>query len=139
VEKSHSLAMPVLALACLLLFACQTTGTPKQQEGTPTKSGTAAGPQAPPPSRLASQAGTASHSREARPGASAKHKVLKGAAVQKPGKASRVNFRRPAITMRTVLYATLAVILLVVLAAIAAERIGRRNRRLSPSPLTARR
>jgi hypothetical protein len=80
VEKSHSLAMPVLALACLLLFACQT-----------------------------------------------------------PGKASRVNFRRPAITMRTVLYATLAVILLVVLAAIAAERIGRRNRRLSPSPLTARR
>jgi hypothetical protein len=135
--KSRSLAILMLGLACLFLITCKTGGTPKQSDGTPTKSRGAAGPQAPPPADSASKNRTASYSGDVGSIASPKLKDLKIEAVNRLGKPSIAIMGQPIKTMRAIIYAILAVIFMVVIGAIAAERVGR-QRKLAPSPLNAR-
>ena len=135
--KSRSLAILVLGLVCILLIACQTAGAPKKASGTPPQAGAAAGPQAP-PAKSVSQDRRASASKEVRSVASAKRKHSKGKAVAaKLKNPSRAVKGQSLKTMRTILYSVLAVILVVVIGAIAAERAGRR-RKLTPAPMNAR-
>ena len=122
-KKARSGTILLLGLACLLLIACQTGGTPKQADGEPTKSVSAAGPKA------TGTADSASKTAEKKRAASAaKQKDLKAKTVDRPRKALRAIIGRPITTLRAVLYATLGLILVVVLGAVAAERIGRRRK-----------
>jgi hypothetical protein len=136
-EKSRSLAILLLGAACILLIACQTGGTPKKSDATPTKSRTAAGPQEPPAAKSASQKRTAGQSGNLKSATSAKLKDLKREAPSRAGNPSRGVLGHKITVLKAVLYATLAVILLVVVGAIAAERVGR-HRRLTPSSANAR-
>jgi len=151
-EKLRSVAILVLGLACLVLIACQTPGTPRQAGSTPGKSGTAAGPQELPPAGSVSKNRTAGISGDAgKSVASAKlkknptRKAAAGKAVtSKVGNPANHLLKRligtlgrPISSLRALLYASLAVIFLVVIGAIAAERAGRR-RRLAPLSLNAR-
>jgi hypothetical protein len=134
-KKSRSLAFfLMLGLACLFLAACQTAGTPKQSDGTPTKSRATAGSQAPPPADSASKKRTASYSRDVRSVASPQLKDLKAKRVNRLAIFSNaiMGQTKPIRTLRAVLYAVLAVIVVVVIGAIAAERVGR-HRKLTPS------
>jgi hypothetical protein len=135
--KSRSLAISMLGVACLFLIACQTGGTPKQSDGTPTKSRAAAGSQAPPPSGSASRNRTASNSGDVKSVTSAQRKDRKGKVVDRLGSLSRAIMGKKIDTLRAILYVTLAVIFVVVIGAIAAERVGR-HRKLAPSSLNAR-
>jgi hypothetical protein len=136
-EKSRSLAILMLGLACLFLIACQTGGTPTQSNGTPTKSRATAGPQAPPPADSASQNRTASYSGDVKSVTSAQLKDPTGKAVDRLGNLSSAVKGQSIKTMRAILYAALAVIFIVVIGAITAERVGR-HRKLTPSSLNAR-
>ena len=129
--KSRSLAILLLGLGCLFLIDCKTAGTPKQAGDTSTKSLAAAGAQEPPPADSASPKRTASRSKDARSVPSAKENP--GKAVARPRRPFLAILRKPIPTPRAILYATLAVILLVVIGAITAERVGR-HRKLAPSP-----
>ncbi len=125
-KKARSRTLLLLGLACLLLIACQTGGTPKQADGKPTKSVSAAGPKA---TRTADSASkTAAKKRSVSPAKQVKQKDLKAKTVARPRKAPWPIFGRPITTLRAVLYATLGLILVVVLGAVAAERIGRRRK-----------
>ena len=120
--KARSRTLLLLGLACLLLIACQTGGTPKQADGAPTKSASAAGPQATRAADSASPTRAAGKTADKKRAASAaKHKDLKA-------KSPRAIIGRPITALRAVLYATLGLILVVVLGAITAERIGRRRK-----------
>jgi len=151
-QKPRSLAILTLGLACLLLFACQTAGTPKQSDGTPKKSQAADGPKASRAADSASPSRTASKSEEKRAASPAQQSDLKGKAakaaktaktaktgktVDRPRKPLIAILKQPITPLRAVLYATLGLILIVVLGAIAAERAGR-HRKLAPSPVDAR-
>ena len=127
--KARSKTILLLGLACLLLIACQTGGTPKQAGGAPTKSVSAAGPQATRTADSASPTRTAGKTADKKRAASAaKHKDLKAKPAARPRKSPRAIIGRPITTLRAVLYATLGLILVVVLGAIAAERIGRHRK-----------
>jgi hypothetical protein len=136
-EKSRSLAILMLGLACLFLIACQTGGTPTKSDGTPTKSQTTAGPQAPPPADSASQNRTASYSGDVGSVTSAQLKNLSGEAVDGLGNLSSAVMGQPIKTMRAIIYAALAIIFIVVIGAITAERVGR-HRKHTPLSLNAR-
>ena len=135
--KLRSLAIVMLGLACFLLIACQTGGTPKQSGGTPTKSRLTAEPKATHPADSASKKRTASYSKNVVSVASPQLKDLKGKAVHRLGSLSRLFMGKKVAPLRAVLYATLAVILMAVIGAVAAERAGRR-RKLTPSSVSAR-
>lgn len=131
-RKSRSLAISMLGLACLILIACQTGGTPKQSDRTPTKSLAAAAPHTPPPTDSASLKRTASHSRDVKSVTSAQRKDRPGKAANILGNFSKAFMGKKIDTLRAILYATLAVIFIVVIGAIAAERVGR-HRKMTPS------
>jgi len=115
-QKARSRTVLLLWLACLLLIACQTGGTPKQADGKPPKSVSAAGPQA---TRTADSAGKT---------AAKKRSASAAQTVARPRRPARAITWKPITTLRAVLYATLGLILVVVLGAVAAERIGRRRK-----------
>ncbi len=129
-EKSPSLAIVTLALACLFLTACQTAGTPKQSGSTPTKSRAAAGPQAPASADSARPKKTAIFSKDARPDASPQLKALKSKKVNRLGNLSRLLMGQTQATrtLRAILYAALALILAAVIGAIMAERATRQRK-----------
>jgi hypothetical protein len=136
-EKSRSLAILMLLLTCLFLIACQTAGTPTESDSPPAKSRPTAGPQAPPAADSASKNRTASYSRSVGIGTSAQLKQSTVKAVDRSGNFSRAVKGKSITTLRIILYATLAVIFVVVVGAITADNVGRR-RKLTPSPLIAR-
>jgi hypothetical protein len=143
--KPSSLAIVLLGLACLLLICCQTAGTPRQSDGPATKSRVAAArSQTPPPADPATKKRAASYSGPARSAArstaSVQPKVPKSKRVNRLAGFSKavLGQTKPVRSLRALLYAALALILLVVIGAIAAERAGKR-RKLSPSPIPARR
>lgn len=128
-QKARSRTILLLGLACLLLIACQTGGTPKQADGKATKSVSADGPKATRTADSASPSRTASKTAEKKRAASAaKQKDLKAKTADRPRKAPWAIIGRPITPLRAVLYATLGLILVVVLGAVAAERIGRRRK-----------
>jgi hypothetical protein len=130
-QKARSRTILLLGMACLLLIACQTGGTPKQADGKPAKSLSAEGPKA---TRTADSPGkTASKTAgktadKKRSVSAAKQKNLKAKPAVRPRKSPLAIFGRPITTLRAVLYATLGLILVVVLGAVAAERFGRRRK-----------
>ncbi len=145
-----SRAILVLGLAGVLLIGCQTTGKPKQSESATEKSQAALGAKTTSPSASAGKSGTASPSGHVASAASAKHKTLKAKAAARPTKVGLAKVKlpnllrffrlprlKPISSLRAVLYATLGIIFLVVLAAIVGERVGRR-RRLSSVSLSTR-
>ena len=143
-EKSRFLAIVLIGLACLYLIACQTGGTPKKSEGnpitsdsTPTKSLTSADTQAPTPANSAGRKKTASPSVKKGSVASAQRKAPASKAVAGLGNRSSAVMSQPIKTMRAVIFAALAAIFIVVIAAIIADRVGR-HRKLTPSPVNAR-
>ncbi len=136
-EKSRSLAILILGLACLLMIACLTGGTPKQSGGTPTKKQATAGPQAPPTAKSASQKRSARRSAVVGSVASAQRKHLTGGALHLLGNLPITGGGQSIKTMRAIIYAALAAIFLVVLGATTTTRV-RRHRKLTPSPLNAR-
>jgi hypothetical protein len=135
--KSRTLAILMPGLACLFLIACHTVGTPKQSDGTPTKSRATAGPQALPLADSVSQNRTASYSGDVRPVTSTQLKDRTREAVGRLGNLSSAVLGPKIRTMRAIIYATVAVIFVVVIGAITAERVGR-HRKLTPSSLNAR-
>ena len=135
--KPRSLAILMLGLACVFLIACQTPGTPKQSKGTPKKSEAAAGPQVRSNADSASPNRTASKSKEKRSVRASKQKDPKGGAVDRAIRPLKAIFGQRITTLRAILYATLGLIVVVVLGAIAAERAGR-HRKLAPSTANAR-
>jgi hypothetical protein len=125
--KARGGTILLLGLAFLLLVACQTGGKPKQPDAKAEKSLSAAGPQA---TRTADSPGkpagkTADKKRSV---SAVKEKNLKAKPVVRPRKSPLAILRRPITTLRAILYATLALILVVVLGAVSAERIGRRRK-----------
>jgi hypothetical protein len=136
-EKSRFLAILMLGLACLFLIACQTAGTPKQSDGTPINSRATGGAQTPPPAKSASQTRTARYSGKVGSTTSARLKDPPGKAVNRLGILSSAVVDQPIQRMRTILYAALVIIFLVVMGAITAERVGR-HRKLTPASLNAR-
>jgi hypothetical protein len=135
--KSRSRAMVMLGLACLLLIACQTAGKPKQSGGTPTKSRTTAGPQAPPPAGSVSKNKTASYTGDVGRVTSAQRKHLTAGVTDIFRSFSSAAGGQAIKTMRLIIYAALAVIFIVVIGATTATRVGR-HRRLTPSSVNAR-
>ncbi len=131
-RKLRALTISLLGVACLFLIACQTPGTPKQSGGTPKKTVAAAGPQAQRTAESAGQGKTARKAGDKRPAARAPRVERKGKLLDRPVKAARAILGKPITTLRGILYATLALITIVVIGAIAAERVGR-HRKLSPS------
>jgi hypothetical protein len=133
--KSRFLVILTIVLICLLVMACKTTGTPKQSDGTATKPQVAAGPKASPSQTVSRSAGVKSVTK-------AQRKEL----ASKPGKPSKpaalsafrslLPFGAPKgqaiTTMRAIIYAALATILLVIIGATTAARVSR-HRRLATS------
>jgi hypothetical protein len=143
-EKSRSLAILMLGLASLILIACQTAGTPTQSagtptqsDGTPTQSRVTTAPQAPPPADSANHHRTTSYSGDVKSVTSAQLKDLKGEQVKRLGNLSSAVMGQAIKRMRAILYAALAVIFIVVIGAITAERVGR-HRKLTPASFNAR-
>lgn len=164
-EKSRSLAILwLLALACLLLAACKTAGTPKepdsaqmppagaprQPDSTPAASRTVAGLQAPPRATAASQNVTAGYSRSAPPVSRGEARAVvraSNASVQPanaPAKAT-ANTETPSATAvgeiepaRTVLYAAAPIFFVGLVGAVTTGLDGRR-RRPAPSSASTRR
>ena len=128
--KSRSLAISMLGVACLFLIACQTAGTP-------TKSRDTAVHNAPPPADSASRNRTASYAGDVKSVTSAQRKNRTAKVVDRLGNLSRAVMGKKIDTLRAILYVTLAVIFVIVIGAIAAERVGR-HRKLAPSSLNAR-
>jgi hypothetical protein len=128
-EKPRFLVLMVLGLACLLLLACQTGGTPKKSDGTPKKTQTATATQAPPTADSASPKKTASKSADKKRSVSAaQRKDLKVKPVDRSRRPSLAVFGKHITTLRAILYATLGLILIIVFGAITAERMGRRRK-----------
>ncbi len=152
-RKSPSLAILMLAVACLLVFACKTTGTPARSAGAPAKSAGASSQagqvqasglaKAAKPAKSASKkkaAKLAKQSRKAKPVTAARLKNLAIKTVhnvQKLANPSRTRGSQSLRTMRAIIYAALAAIFLVAVGATVAARV-RRHRRLTPSPAGAR-
>ncbi len=135
-EKSCSLAILALGMACFLLFACQSAGTPKQSDGASKKAQAAAGSQAPRSADSATKSPkkTASHSSaKVQPVASPQLKHLKGKKVNLVNQLASLSKAllgqtKATRTLRTWLYASLAVILAAVIGAIMADRATRRRK-----------
>ena len=132
-KKPQALAVLTLGLACLFLVACKTAGTPKQSDDKPTKTRAAAGTQEPPPAESPGQKKGAIRSGDARPASSVQRKDLKVGATSRTAKPSIKAVLKKIGILRAILYATLAIILVAVIGAIAAERAGR-HRRPTPAP-----
>jgi hypothetical protein len=136
-EKSCSLAILTLGLACFLLFACQSAGTPKQSDGVSKKTQAVAGSQAPRSTDSVSAKSpkkTASlSSAKVQPIASPQLKNLKGKKVNLVHQLASLSKAllgqtKATRTLRTWLYASLAVIAAAVIGAIMADRATRRRK-----------
>ena len=146
-RKSRSLAILMLVVACLLVFACKTTGTPARSAGTPAKSAGASSQsqasglaKAAKPIKSASKkkaAKLAKQSKKVKPVAAARLKNLAIKTVHKLTNPSKTVGAQSLKTMRAIIYAALAAILLVAVGATVAARV-RRHRKLTPSPAGAR-
>jgi hypothetical protein len=136
-RTSRSLAVLALGMACLFLIGCNSTGTPRQAGRASSKAGTAESKASSPANSQRSKR-TASLSRDKGSVSSPQFKLFQRKAVKKVGNPARATVRKPIGTLRVLLYSTLALILIVVIGALTAERFGR-HRKLAPSPVSARR
>jgi hypothetical protein len=134
VAKLRSLAVCLLALACFWMLACQTTGTTKTSGDTPSGKQVSAAPQAKTSAAPASSAGkktTAAKAGKAGKATSvtaAKAKKVPAKAVDQPRNLLKKLLGWKIDTLRGLLYGTLAVIFLVVIGAVAAERAGKHRK-----------
>ncbi len=122
-ERSRSLTFAVLGLACLLMIACQTAGTPPQSQETSQSQGT-------PSAGSESRATAVRYSGGAVPAAKAQLKDLTGGALKMLGNFFSAVTGQTWRTTRTIEYVTAAAIIVVVIGAIAAVSV-RRHRKLS--------
>jgi hypothetical protein len=145
-RKSRSLAILMLGVACLLVVACLTKGTPKQSGGTPTKTQATAERQAPRAADSGSQKSVASSSKKKTTSSSQKRIVKRSAKAVPVASARLKNFTVKAVnwlgnpsravrshsieTMRVLIYVALAIIFVVAIGATAAARV-RRQRKLT--------
>jgi len=135
--RSRCVAVFAAGLACLLLFACQTGGTPKQSAGPTTKAKAVSGGPAGQKVEATGQK-AAGQKAAVRKAGSRPAKAGKAVTAQRRSPGSRPGLKladlpilrnwRPIPPLRAVLYGTLAVILFAVIGAVSAERLARRRK-----------